>query len=384
MANPESTPTPGIGWANPLVGFAAVVVAVAGLRAFGELLGPLFLALVLVVAVAPVGSALRRRGVPGWLGTIVSLVAAYAILLGFVLALIWVIAQLALVLPTYGDRFTALLADASDLLAGVGIGPEQLQTALRQFDIGSVVGFLQGLLGQFIGLLSAVVLILSVLLFMVFDLASVPERLAVVGRDRPHVVAALESFARGTRRFLAVATVFGLIIAALDVVVLWVLGVPLALLFGLVSLLANYIPNVGFVIALVPPALFALLEGGPGLMLAVVIGYLVINIVLQTIVQPRFVGGAVGLSVTVTFLALVFWGWVVGPIGALLAIPLTLLAKALLVDADPRTRWMSALIADHAAAGAPALDPPGGRAGAGTEPGEASGRSSPPVDPAPR
>jgi predicted PurR-regulated permease PerM len=123
--------------------------------------------------------------------------------------------------------------------------------------------------------------------------------------------------------------------------------VPLALVFGLVSLIANYIPSVGFLIAMVPPALLALLDGGPGLMLAVIGCFGVINVVLQTFVQPRFVGGAVGLSVTVTFLSLVFWGWVLGALGALLAIPITLLVKALLVDIDPRARWIGALLADR-------------------------------------
>lgn len=126
------------------------------------------------------------------------------------------------------------------------------------------------------------------------------------------------------------------------------LGVPLALVFGLVSLIANYVPSVGFLIAMVPPALLALLHGGPGLMVAVVVSFGVINVVLQTFIQPRFVGGAVELSITVTFLSLVFWGWVLGPLGALLAIPLTLLVKALLVDTDPRASWIGALLADRA------------------------------------
>ena len=195
-------------------------------------------------------------------------------------------------------------------------------------------------------MLTNLLLILSVLLFMSIDSAGWPDRMRAIGHERQNVVDAFTSFAHGTRRFLLVSTVFGLTIAVLDTIVLLVLGVPLALLFGLLSFVANFVPNIGFVIALVPPALFALLVGGPGLMVAVIIPFLVINVVLQTIVQPRFVGDAVGLSVTVTFLALVFWGWVVGLLDALMAIPLTLMAKALLVDLNPETRWINMLIAD--------------------------------------
>lgn len=95
---------------------------------------------------------------------------------------------------------------------------------------------------------------------------------------------------------------------------------------------------------LVPPALLALLEGGPVRMLVVIVVYLVINFVVESVIQPKVVGNAVGLSATVTFLALVFWGWLVGALGALLAVPLTLMIKAVLIDADPNSRWISAVL----------------------------------------
>jgi predicted PurR-regulated permease PerM len=112
----------------------------------------------------------------------------------------------------------------------------------------------------------------------------------------------------------------------------------------LLAFVTNYIPNVGFIVGLVPPALLALLEGGPQLMIGVIAAYSVINFVIQSIIQPKFVADAVNLSLTLTFLSLVFWSFVVGPLGAVLAIPLTLLAKALLLDVDPSTRWISGLL----------------------------------------
>ena len=333
---------------SPLFAAAAAVIVLAGLQAVGGLLGPVFLALVLVIAVSPLATALRRRGVPRWLATLGTLVAVYAILVGLVGALVYAVAELASVLPTYVGRVNALLAGAAELLQTLGVSRQQIEAALASFDLTSVVGFLQGVLGQLTGLLSNLLLILGVLLFMAVDSATFPERLRALGRTRPHVVSALTSFSHGTRRYLAVATAFGLLIAVLDTAVLLVLGVPLAVLFGLLAFVANFVPNVGFLIALAPPALFALLEGGPGVMVAVIVCFVVINIVLQTIIQPRFVGDAVGLSVTITFLALVFWGFVIGPLGALLALPLTLLAKALVVDLDPRLHWLEVLISDDA------------------------------------
>ena len=145
------------------------------------------------------------------------------------------------------------------------------------------------------------------------------------------------------------------------------------MLWGLLAFVTNYIPNVGFLIGLVPPALLALLEGGPQLMITVIVAYSVINFVIQSVIQPKFVGDAVNLSLTLTFLSLLFWSFAIGPLGAVLAIPLTLLAKALLLDVDPDTRWISELLASGSAPQAPvdfmqAATEDGQAAGAGDSP----------------
>jgi predicted PurR-regulated permease PerM len=130
----------------------------------------------------------------------------------------------------------------------------------------------------------------------------------------------------------------------LDTLALWALGVPIPVVWGLLSFLTNFIPNVGFIIGLIPPALLALLDGGVPKLLAVIAVYCVINVVLQTFIQPRFVGDAVGLSALMTFLSLALWGYLLGALGALLAVPMTLLVRALLIDADPGSAWAGVLI----------------------------------------
>ena len=138
---------------------------------------------------------------------------------------------------------------------------------------------------------------------------------------------------------MGVNTVFGLVTGLVDTVMLALLGVPLALLWGLLVFITNYIPYIGFWIGLVPPVLLALLTGGWELAAVVFVLYTVVNFVLTSVIQPKYVGDAVGISVSLTLVALVFWGWVLGTIGAVLAVPLTLFAKALLVDVDPHVRW---------------------------------------------
>jgi AI-2 transport protein TqsA len=154
-------------------------------------------------------------------------------------------------------------------------------------------------------------------------------------------------FSHGTRSYLLVSTVFGAIVAVGDWIALAIIGIPAAALWGLLAFITNYVPNIGFVLGLAPPALLGLLAGGWGEFTAVVVVYSLLNFVAQTLIQPRFVGDSVGLSMTVTFVALLFWGWVLGALGALLAIPLTLLVKALLVDVDPRGHWLDALMREE-------------------------------------
>ncbi|MDA2892563.1 AI-2E family transporter [Mycolicibacterium sp. BiH015] len=327
-----------------VLGLAAAVVVIAGMKASASILGPTFLALLLVVAVHPMRNWLRRKGLPEWATVTIALTAIYAVLLGLVASLVVSVARFATILPQYQGKFDELLGQARRLLGQYGVGDEQVQKALN-VDANRVFSVIGAAVGSTVSVLSALLLVATLALFMAADAAGYGRRLAVVERDRPHLVEALRTFSRGTRQYLFVSTVFGLIVAALDVVALWTLGIPLPLLWGLLAFITNYIPNIGFVLGLVPPALLGLLEGGPMTMLIVIVVYSIINFVVQTVIQPKIVGDTAGLSVTLAMTSLIFWGWVLGPLGALLAIPLTLLAKALLVDADPSARWFDVFLA---------------------------------------
>ncbi|WP_459546697.1 AI-2E family transporter [Nocardia sp. X0981] len=325
---------------------AGVVVAVTGTKAAADILGPVFLALMLSIAVQPVQSWAQRRGLRPWAGMAGAVVVVYLILLGLIGALVLSAAQLATRLPEYAGAVDDRLAGLRNALSAAGVGDEQIRKALSGIDIGRVVALLESALQGLLGVFSNVFFILALLFFMALDGMTIGAKMDIIARTRPEIAHALTAFARGTRKYLIVSTVFGLIVAVFDGVALWLLGVPLPVLWALLSFITNYIPNIGFVIGLVPPALLALLEGGPQTMVWVIVLYCVINFVVQSVIQPKFVGDAVGLSVTVTFLSLVFWSWVLGALGALLAIPMTLLVKALLVDIDPAGRWIGVLLGE--------------------------------------
>jgi len=327
-----------------LLGSAAAVVVLAGLRAVAWLAAPAFLALVVVITLDPVRTWLRGKGFPRWLTVAVLVVTVYTALLALFLVVVVSLAQLSALLPRYAARVDDLLRDGLAVLGRFGVGDHQLREMLTSMDVGKLVGLAGSLLASVGGLVTNLAFLLALLLFLGTESAWAGQRLGRIARDRPWISAALRRFATGTRTYLIVTTVFGGLVAALDTTALALLGIPGAVLWGLLAFVTNYIPNVGFVLGVAPPALIALLDGGWRALLVVLVVYGLLNFVVQSLIQPRFVAGSVGLSTLVTVLALVFWTWLLGPLGAVLAVPATLLAKALLVDVDPRARWADALL----------------------------------------
>ena len=336
-----------------LVGLAAGFVAISGLRGLSEIVGPVFLALVLVVAVQPMRTAMERHRFPHLLSSVIALVVIYLGLLGFTLAMAWSVTRFATLLPSYEAEANRLVDSVLSWLASQGVGEAQLQNLAGGLDVGRLVSLAGSVASSLLAVLSSLFLVVTLVLFMVADSGRFSAKLRRLPAVHEPWVLALTGFGVATRRYLVVSTVFGLIVAALDTAALAWLGVPVALLWGLLAFITNYIPNIGFVIGVIPPAVIGLLEGGPKLMASVAVVYSVLNVVIQSVIQPKIVGDAVGLSSTITMVSLVFWAYALGAMGALLAVPLTLFAKALLVDADPEGRWLTPLMSG-AAPGKPA------------------------------
>lgn len=345
-------------WLTVIFGLAATAVTVWGLHTAAALVAPLLLAFVLTVVAHPLIGTLTRRGVPRGLAVALLVLVVDGGLIAFTLAVVVSVGQLATVLPQYADEWQRTLDGLRSALSGLGVGADQVRQIVSGIGPEPVVSALGGLLRATTGALAGLALVLTTVLFMAVDAAGMPERLAAVPRVSPGLRAALSEFARGTRRYVVITTVFGFAVAVVDTVALYLLGVPLALLWGLLSFLTNYVPNIGFVVGLVPPTLLALLVGGPGLAVTVVVVYCAANFLLQSVLQPVFVGDAVGLSVTLTFLSTILWTAVLGPLGAILAIPLTLLAHALLVGQDPDRRWAKVLLAGRSAPAPDGAAPP--------------------------
>jgi len=329
-----------------------LTITLAGARTVGDIIGPVFLAVVLTITLHPIRLRLERRHTPEWAASLAMVLAAVLLLFFLTLALVVSVARLADLLPQYSEQMADTVQNAGNTLRDLGVKQEQIDAVTKAIDPSQLVAFAVSLLSGSLGVLTDLFFLITVLLFMAFDTDSTRRSLATVGERFPNPIAALNNFAKGSRSYMAVSAGFGLVVAVIDGVVLYLMGVPGAFVWAVLAFVTNFIPNIGFIIGVIPPAVIALLEGGPGLMIAVIVVYSVINFIIQSVIQPRVVGDAVGLSGTLTFLSLVFWAWLIGPLGALLAVPLTLFARALLVEADPRARWALPLIS-----GQPEKDP---------------------------
>ena len=328
-----------------LVVLASAWFALQAIHELQAIVGPLLLVINLMILAYPVQARLTRRGVPRVIGAIASALLVFAILLAIVLALVWSILQLVAALPDYQFRFLALYSTLVDQVERWGITETQVLDQLQGvLSPANVAGLVRGALSGVTGALSWLAVVATIVFVVVIDSISLPERALAALRGNESVARSLFAFTHGVRRYWVVSSAFGLIVAVIDVFVLLALDVPLALVWGVLAFITNFIPNIGFVIGVIPPALMALLANDARTALLVVVLYSAVNFTIQAVIQPKFTGESVGVTATMSLLSLLLWAWVLGPLGALLALPATLLAKSLLIDPDPQLRWVNAYI----------------------------------------
>jgi AI-2 transport protein TqsA len=327
-----------------LLGLAGATVAGIGISSLRGILAPTLLTLVLTICAAPVRDWLPARGVPRGIATPAIVLVVFGVLAAFVYAIVIALIQFLTMLPTYSDQFARIGESVARWLGSVGIGQAQIQAIVAGIDPRNIVATIAGALGGVADLTAALVIVLTMMILMAADSAYARVIFGQLGAINPDFIAAITQYTSNVRRYMVVTTLLGIAQGTLNTIALAFLGVPSALLWGMLAFLCSFIPNIGYFIALIPPLFFGFLVGGWSTAIVVLVVYAIINAVVQSIVQPRVVGQAVSLSQTVTLFSVLFWAVILGPIGAILAVPLTLLAKAVLMDADPRARlWQPAV-----------------------------------------
>jgi AI-2 transport protein TqsA len=334
--------------AGPLAamgGLVLVLLAVLGLREVAALVVPVLFGFFIALTAWPMVGALERRSVRHAfaLGATIVVVLAIGLAAAGVAALS--VGELAVQIPTYESRLSATLAALRDALAQVGIA----------VDLGAITAIISpervfGLVKPLASAVSDAGSSMFVLAFtMIYALAggtSLRARAAAAFGEQHPLVLGMERFGTDLRRYLVVRAELGLFAAVLSFVLLFVLGVPFPVLWAILVFAASFVPNIGALIAVIPPTILAYLDSGLGSAALVAIGYAVINFAQDQFLQPVVIGSELNLSPLVVFIAVVVWVWILGPAGALLAVPLTI-GLVMLLEAFPSSRSFAALLRNN-------------------------------------
>ncbi len=325
-------------WLFPL---ACGVVVLWGLEAAASLLLPLTFAALLAMLSAPLVFWLQDHRVPPALGIPL-------VLLGVVVALAGLVALIGSSLGGAADRVAAYQEKLAAILADIGTwleahGVEVSRDKLTGFVVpAQAAGFIGQAIAGVMGLLSNALLVVLTLAFLLFELIGVPGKLTRAFGGSLSLVQVTRAV-RDVKRYVVIKTYLSLATAILVGLFLWVTDVDFPVLWALIAFVLNFVPSIGAIIAGIPPFILALVDQGVGAALVVLIGYGALNFVIGSLVEPALLGRRLGLSAFYVFFSLILWGGLWGPVGMLLAVPLTMLLK-LVFESQRDLRWASTMM----------------------------------------
>jgi len=327
---------------NLLVSVAALVIIVAGMKAASSLLVPFLLALFVAVLIASPFSWLQDKGLSAGVALLVvlGLLVLGILLIGTLIGSS--VEEFSSDFPAFQDRLHSVTGGLLGWLDKTGIHVSS-ELVSAYMDPAKAVKMAANILGGMGNMLTNSFLILVTVVFIMLEAAGFPDKWRLMRGNAERSLADFSKVISNINRYMGIKTLTSLATGFLVVVLTLFMGVEYPLLWGVLAFLLNFVPNIGSIIAAIPAVIQALVQLGPGAALVVAGGYLAINILIGTFIEPRFMGRGLGLSTLVVFLSLVFWGWVLGPVGMLLSVPLTIAAKIAL-DSHDDTRWVAIML----------------------------------------
>lgn len=336
-----------------LVNLAAFVIIIAGIMSAKSLILPFLLAAFLAIICGPPLYWLKSKGIPPFLSVIILVL----LLIGIEIVIAGLIgtsmADFSENLPFYQTRLKEILGGLISWLQDRGVQITK-QVVMEQFDPGKLMGLAANTLNTMGGLLTNTFMIILTFVFILLEAAGFSDKLKAVAGSKDAPMDEYGQIIDGVNKYMVLKTGTSLLTGILVTVVLEIIGVDFAFMWGLVAFLLNYVPTVGSIIAAIPAVLLALVQLGLGPAISTAATYLVINMVVGNILEPKIMGTGIGLSTLVIWLTMAFWGWVLGPVGMLLSVPLTMTFKIAL-HANEKTRWLALLLGSNADARAALL-----------------------------
>lgn len=322
---------------------AAVVVVIAGIKAASSLIVPFLLAGFISLLCAPALFWLRDRGLPNPLALVVVMLGLLGIGAVFGGLMSSSINEFTRLLPSYQQRFGSVVTSLSGTLQSFGIDFGTSGAAANPFDPKAALGLAGNLAGNLGSLLNNAFLLFLTVCFILLEASSFPRKLREAFGDSPEIEGQMTEIGVSIRRYLGIKTLTSTLTGLLAFFALITLGVKFAPLWALLAFLLNFVPAVGSVIAAIPVVALALVDNSPEVAAVVALVYILINISVGSFLEPRVMGDGMGLSPLIVVTSLVFWGWVLGPVGMVLAVPLTVILRILL-GTRPQTQWVAVLL----------------------------------------
>ena len=329
---------------------AAVVIIVAGMKIASPILVPVLLALFIATISAPALLWLEKKGLP----TIVALLVVIAVLLGAGALLVTLIgaslSEFQSQQPVYQARLEILFEQAQSFLAQIAAllgGTIQITDFASAINPNSIAAGVGKAVNEVGALIANAFLIFLIVVFILIEVSTLPQKLESVFTKTSNSIERLTQFKRSLQRYLVIKTVTSVATAMLVWIMLTIIGVDFAVLWAVLAFFLNFVPNIGSIIAAIPAVLVAIMQIDLTTGVWVAIGYFIINTVVGTIIEPRIAGRHLGLSPLIVFLSLLFWGWILGPVGMFLSVPLTMMVR-LVAESSENTRWIAIMLSDRA------------------------------------
>lgn len=328
---------------------AAIVIILAGIKLSAEIVIPFLLSLFIAIICSPIIKMMTNRKVPLWLA-ITLLFVIFIVLFFFLAGLInSTVREFTASIPQYrvllSERIGTVMQLAAQFDIPIVISREAI---LEQFDPSIIMTYVSRILLSFSGVVTNIFVLLLVVVFMLFEAPTAKYKLAFALAGNRNIEAKenhINRVLQGVISYLGVKTVVSLLTGICIWILLELMGVQFAVLWATLSFLLNYIPNIGSIVAGVPIVVQALLLNGFPIGLGVAAGVIAINMVIGNMLEPRMMGKTLGLSTLVVFLSLLFWGWLLGTVGMLLSVPLTMALKIAL-ESSPKTIRYAGLLGD--------------------------------------
>ncbi len=328
---------PGIQVLNAI---AAFIIVVAGMKAASSIVVPFLLAIFISILAASPMLWLQNKGWPLWAALTTIITAVIALMTLLILLLGTTLDDFTRELPNYQSRLREIVVGTVDWAEGRGLDVSA-ERVTEVFDPSRAIGIVNNILGGVTNLLGNAFLILFTIIFMLVEAASFPHKIVRITGGK--ISNTYNEILLKIRKYIAVKTLISAATGVCIGLLTFMIGVDFPVLWGIIGFLLNYVPTIGSIIASVPACLIALVQLGIWPTLITALGYFAINTVFGNLIEPKVMGKAMGLSTLVVFLSLVFWGWVLGPIGMLLSVPLTMVAKIAL-EQTPQTMPIAILL----------------------------------------